>query len=123
MNMRKSLYEIAGEMKSIKEKDKNFFIKDFFLSTDFLAFQGHFPKQAVLPAIVQVLMAQITIEEACKKKCQIEEIIQGKFTSPVIPNQNVRVKVYCLRDTIWQCEILTDSLVGSMRLKMALENA
>lgn len=60
------------------------------LRADFVAFQGHFPGQPILPALAQVLLARDSAEQLTGPAA-IAAIIQAKFLSRVEPDASVTV--------------------------------
>jgi len=117
MSMRQELNAISQEVKEVQaENGAEFFSKIFVIPADFLAFQGHFPNYPILPGIVQIMMAEITISEIKQTECIIKEVQRGKFTKPIDPNSTVLVKVFAVKENIWDCEIHTDVLSGHFRL-------
>lgn len=61
----------------------------FLLPADFPAFDGHFPGQPVLPAIVQVQMAVCVIGKKTGKDVKLKEIKKAKFANPAAPGDNI----------------------------------
>ena len=57
----------------------------FCLDEKFIAFQGHFLGNPVLPALAQVMVARETASAVSAKKMHIESIRQAKFLSLVKP--------------------------------------
>ncbi len=82
--------------------------KTFRLDASFIAFSGHFPEHPVLPAIVQILMAQVTAEEAIGEANIMKELIQAKFTMPIVPNMEVYCTVNVIEPKKWQANITAD---------------
>ncbi len=108
-NIKAELKEIGSALAVIMENDKEFATKDFEFLPQFLGFQGHFPNKAVLPAIVQIMMAQLTIEEKLGSEVKTSQVMQAKFTMPVEPNQKTRVKVAEIKENLWQCSIFVQA--------------
>lgn len=108
--MRQALKD-CSEATSIHESDDNTqdsWHKTFHLEASFIAFLGHFPDHPVLPAIVQILMAQITVEEATGEANVMQELIQAKFIMPIIPNMEVKCIVTPIGPKKWQAIINAD---------------
>lgn len=59
---------------------------------DFLGFQGHFPSQAVLPAVVQVLAAVTVAEALVGGPAPLETVEHAKFRLLVEPGEEVTVR-------------------------------
>lgn len=66
--------------------------KDYRLPRDFLGFTGHFPGNPVLPALLQLLMVRLLMEEALGAPCSLE-IRNAKFTVPIRPDTGITVRV------------------------------
>ncbi len=105
ITMREALEKVASPLEIVQEETKKIYIKNFDLFTDFIAFQGHFPAQAVLPAIVQIMMAQNILAEIVQKDVCIQEVINAKFSSPIEPNQRVQAHISQVKEKMWQCQI------------------
>lgn len=117
LSMRQELNAISQKVeKSQADNGVEIFSKCFTMQSDFLAFQGHFPDYPILPGIVQIMMAEMTISESMQTEYTIQEVKQGKFVKPIEPNCDVYVKVFLVKENIWDCEIHTDSLAGRFRL-------
>jgi len=64
----------------------------FRFSEAFLGFEGHFPGRPVLPAIVQLLIAQCVAEAVEKKSMQLLAVPKAKFLSVLGPDQEIVVR-------------------------------
>jgi predicted hotdog family 3-hydroxylacyl-ACP dehydratase len=65
--------------------------QSFCFPPEFIAFRGHFPGNPLLPAFVQIRMAQVMLESAAQAPLQLERIDNAKFREPLPPGQSVRV--------------------------------
>ncbi len=104
MNSLRNALELCA--KPVIQLDKAKFSKDFFLPASFIGFEGHFPIKPVLPAIMQILMAQMTASEATGKNVGLQEMTQAKFTSPIDPDNTITCIVTQKQDSLWDCQIL-----------------
>jgi 3-hydroxyacyl-[acyl-carrier-protein] dehydratase len=69
-------------------------------------FDGHFPEHPVLPAVVQVLMAQMTLEEELGGPISLCAIVQAKFTAPLGPDAVIELRVQQGRHAgLWDCAL------------------
>ena len=69
-------------------------------------FDGHFPEHPVLPAMVQILMAQMTLEEALGGPLNLCAIVQAKFTAPLGPDAVIELRVQQgPRAGLWDCAL------------------
>lgn len=117
-SMRETLRAISEKVQKIQtENSREAYSKLFDIHSDFIGFKGHFPTYPILPGIVQVMMAEITISEALQRECTILEIKKGKFVKPIEPEHTVCAKVYHIKDNIWDCELYTTELAGHFRLE------
>ncbi len=66
--------------------------KEYRLPLECTAFQGHFPDYPVLPAIVQIAMVRLLIEEATGNSCTLD-IQNAKFSKTILPDSVVNVVV------------------------------
>lgn len=71
--------------------------REFSLPKGFVGFAGHFPGYPILPAVGQLLLAQLVAEEALGRPLCLREVDHAKFTRPIRPVEAVRVDVR-LRD-------------------------
>ncbi len=74
----------------IKETDRGF-EKDFLIPDTFDGFDGHFPGNPIMPAMAQLMLAQVAIEEKNSKPITILNITRAKFIEIVKPNSLVTV--------------------------------
>lgn len=68
----------------------------FCFAADFSGFAGHFPGYPILPAILQVLLAQMVAEELTGKPLQLAALERAKFTRQIRPDETVTVRVNCM---------------------------
>ena len=90
MSLRQDLAQIIQT--SSQANDTSYHL-DFVLRPDFPIFAGHFPDHPVLPAMVQMIMAEMTLEAWQKKSLQTTAVRQGKFLRPIVPPATVRCTV------------------------------
>ena len=60
---------------------------------DFPAFEGHFPDQPVLPAVIQMAVVRTLAAEAINRPLYIEKAERVKFKNMVRPDETVFVEV------------------------------
>lgn len=65
--------------------------QSFRFAADFPGFTGHFPGYPVLPAMIQVLVAQVVVEGARGKPLAMERLERAKFLRPVLPGETLEV--------------------------------
>lgn len=92
----------------------------YMLPATSLAFAGHFPERPVLPAVVQVLMAQMTVEEVVGKPLRLLNIAQAKFSAVLGPDMEIRVQVAQARKSgYWACSLHRgEILAASLQLQL-----
>ncbi|MCR5258325.1 MAG: hypothetical protein K6E40_09230 [Desulfovibrio sp.] len=89
---------------------------DFDIGADLEIFQGHFPGHPVLPAVVQILMAEVVLERGQGRRIRLGELAKGKFTTPVIPPCRVRCTVTQAESGRWNAMLEADGKpVASMQ--------
>jgi 3-hydroxyacyl-[acyl-carrier-protein] dehydratase len=64
---------------------------DFCFSPDYAGFQGHFPGQPLLPAIVQLAMVRYLAEHAVGTRLTPSGYRKVKFTGKILPGDRVMV--------------------------------
>lgn len=97
------------------------------LPPDFAVFEGHFPGFPILPAFVQVQMAQHLLERALDRPLFLSGLDAAKFTAKAGPGD--RLAISCREGNIpgvWLCRIAAASRDGEVeisrfRLKFADE--
>lgn len=81
----------------------------FALEEDFIAFWGHFPEYPLVPAFVQIWMAQYVLESALKRQLHPSTIGTAKFMGQIKPGG--LLSVHCLPGkttsigSAWDCKI------------------
>jgi 3-hydroxyacyl-[acyl-carrier-protein] dehydratase len=63
----------------------------YALREDFAAFRGHFPDYPILPAFVQICMAQHILFLALKRELALTRVSVAKFTGRAGPGVNLQV--------------------------------
>jgi predicted hotdog family 3-hydroxylacyl-ACP dehydratase len=81
----------AASDQPLKREGDHGLVQSFCFPPAFIAFQGHFPGNPLLPAFIQIRMAQIVLESAAQTPLQLERIDNAKFREPLPPGQSVRV--------------------------------
>jgi 3-hydroxyacyl-[acyl-carrier-protein] dehydratase len=64
-------------------------MQDLRLPPDFIGFAGHFPDNPLLPAFVQIRIAQTLIETALSRPLRAAAVSQSKFLRPIRPNETM----------------------------------
>lgn len=58
----------------------------YFVGADFPAFEGHFPSQPILPAVVQIQFALDALNRLYQTGFVLKTVSKAKFSRPVPPN-------------------------------------
>ena len=117
LSMRQELKSVSEKVTKVQaDNGTEMFSKCFAVRSDFLAFKGHFPDYPILPGIVQIMMAEITISEVMGAEYTVQEVKQGKFLKPIEPDHDIYAKIALVKDNVWDCEIYTDILAARFRL-------
>ena len=66
---------------------------DLCCPSGFPAFEGHFPGQPVLPAVIQLTVVRLLSSEILNRHLLLEKIKKVKFKQMVRPHQTVHVEV------------------------------
>lgn len=82
---------------------------------DFIGFRGHFPGHPVLPAFVQLLMAECAVRLHSGAPLSLRRVERGKFLRPIGPNEPVTV--------CWQEQPRDEGLRCSFTLRVGTEKA
>lgn len=65
--------------------------QEFVFADDFLGFAGHFPGFPVLPAVVQVLVAQMVVEATAGQSLRLTALDNAKFLIQLHPQEVISV--------------------------------
>ena len=77
---------------SAKQRGPSEIVGEFCFVRDFIGFSGHFPGYPLLPAVIQLLIAQLLIEKQKKCKIKVTLIEKAKFLSEIKPDDQITVK-------------------------------
>ena len=87
----------------------------FRLGDDFIGFRGHFPGHPILPAFVQLMMAECAVRRHSGAPLSLRRVERGKFLKPIGPNESVTV--------CWQEQPWDKGLRCSFTLRVGTETA
>lgn len=79
----------------------------FCLPAEFPGFAGHFPGYPVLPAVLQVLAAQVLVEELRGRPLRLTKLERAKFLRPVRPGESLQVDCR-LRKGNWEARLAVE---------------
>lgn len=82
----------------------------FCFDRHFIGFSGHFPGYPIIPAVIQLLMAQLLIEKQRGCKIKIKKLEKAKFLSEIRPDDQITVK--CVVDAAninQKCKVMITS--------------
>ena len=102
--LREALLAAASPIKTLPEADG--WQRQYLFGAGSAVFAGHFPDYPVLPGVVQMLMAQMTLEEALGRPISLAAIAQAKFTALLEPGSVIELQVKRgRRDEQWDCSL------------------
>ena len=91
--MKKLIDAIIKSSTGPARKDNPSEIRNTYLfDDDFMGFSGHFPGYPILPAVLQLLVARLLIEEQKGHEIRMSSIGKAKFMSEIRPNDPVTVQ-------------------------------
>ena len=98
--------------------------RQYVFDADSAVFAGHFPEYPVLPGVVQILMAQMTLEEALGEPLSLAAIPRARFTAPLEPGAVVELEVrQGRRPGLWECSLhCAGRLASSFTIATSPEN-
>lgn len=67
--------------------------RSFQFNGDFIGFAGHFPDYPILPAVLQVLLAQMVAEQLVGKPMKFSSLTRAKFSEQLRPDMPIDVRV------------------------------
>ncbi len=82
---------------------------------DFVGFQGHFPGYPVLPAFIQILAAQVAVEDHTGSPLVLRQVKRAKFMKTIRPGDDVRI--------VWSEEEKDGSLISRVTITVSGEKA
>jgi len=85
------LYEAIRAAGSPISTDEKAFTKQFSFSEAFIGFDGHFPGNPILPAMVQLMLGEIVAAEAAGKSFVTSDAARAKFVRQVVPGELITV--------------------------------
>lgn len=65
--------------------------KTFVFPLDFEGFQGHFPNNPILPAVIQVMVVREAIAEHLGHEINVTRVLNAKFLQIIHPNIPITV--------------------------------
>ena len=65
--------------------------QSFCFDQNFIGFGGHFPEYPILPAVLQVLLAQMLAEEVIGSPLSVCSLIRAKFVQQLRPGDQIDV--------------------------------
>ena len=89
--------------------------RTFTFGESFVGFQGHFPGRPILPAVVQLLAAQIAVESRVGKKLVLRRTKRAKFLRTIGPGDLVVMR--------WSEETRDGEIVCKAQLSVEGEKA
>jgi 3-hydroxyacyl-[acyl-carrier-protein] dehydratase len=69
--------------------------QSFCFASDFIGFSGHFPDYPILPAVLQVLLAQLIAEGVMERPLRVVALLRAKFIRQLRPEEKIDVCVDC----------------------------
>ncbi|MDR2695347.1 MAG: hypothetical protein LBC79_03085 [Deltaproteobacteria bacterium] len=121
--LRQALRAAASSLEALPESSG--WQRRYVFDAGSAVFAGHFPEHPVLPGVVQVLMAQMTLEDALGGPLSLSAIVQAKFTAPVEPGAVIELRVQQGRSAgLWECALhCAGRLASRFLIETGPENA
>ncbi len=80
--------------------------QSFRFAPDFLGFSGHFPGYPILPAVLQVLLAQMVAEALFAQPLRVISLTRAKFVRQLRPAEKIDVRLDCRKhDDTLRCAV------------------
>lgn len=88
----------------------------YVFGNDFAGFSGHFPGRPILPAVIQIMAANLLVDAATGRRRLPAAIGRAKFVKPIVPG--ALVEITCRRRPglaaeVWEVRIATDGLAAA----------
>jgi 3-hydroxymyristoyl/3-hydroxydecanoyl-(acyl carrier protein) dehydratase len=88
--------------KRIFDRDQGTISAELCCPVDFPAFDGHFPGQPVLPAVMQLVVVRMLVGELLQVPLETVKTGKMKFKGMVVPDEVVQVRVAVEKsDDLW----------------------
>lgn len=71
--------------------DGDSFTKVFVFDANFIGFDGHFPGNPILPAMVQLMLGEVAAVEAAGQRLVCTDAARAKFVRQVVPGETILV--------------------------------
>ena len=85
-------------------------------------FKGHFPQQPIVPGVFALQMIKECLEWSRNKKYRYSELMNCKFSRPIIPNREKDLRIECtLADTLLLKATVQSEDAVYLTLKAAME--
>ncbi|WP_034763926.1 hypothetical protein [Chrysiogenes arsenatis] len=78
---------------SLPEQNEDWITQPYRFPVSFVGFQGHFPDNPVLPAVIQIETLLALAEAWCDTTLQLQKITQAKFSAMITPDTEVQAKI------------------------------
>ena len=116
--MRRAVLHAASQLEHLPEQDA--WQQNFCFAADSAVFAGHFPGHPVLPAVVQVLMAQAALE-AMGQAADLACVPQAKFLAPLGPDVDILLTLSKGRRVgRWECTLHSgEALAARIQVEVA----
>lgn len=116
--MRRAVLQAAGPLEHVP--DQGAWRQSFCFAADSAVFAGHFPGHPVLPAVVQVLILQVVLEEI-GQPAQLACVPQAKFLAPLGPDTPILLTLSKgKRDGRWDCTLHSgETLAARMQVEVS----
>lgn len=69
--------------------------QSFCFDQNFIGFAGHFPEYPILPAVLQVLLAQLLAEQVIGMPLAVISLTRAKFVQQLRPGDQIDVSLSC----------------------------
>jgi 3-hydroxyacyl-[acyl-carrier-protein] dehydratase len=108
--MNKIVEEIHRSGPEPAQQTERGWMRTFIFGPSFLGFQGHFPGQPVLPAVVQIMILRESIIQQLQRELDIAQIARAKFLKVILPNTTL-VANWTIKelDGKYHCECFLDA--------------
>ena len=116
--MRRAVLQAASQLEYLPEQGA--WRQIFCFAADSVVFAGHFPGHPVLPAVVQVLMAQVALE-AMGQSADLACVPQAKFLAPLGPDVDILLTLSKgRREGRWECTLHSgETLAARIQVEVA----
>lgn len=105
--------ELASNIVAPAVKHVDGWHQSYMLPVSFAGFEGHFPDNPVVPAVVQLLMGALVAEAVAGRTLTVVQVAKAKFLHPLRPLEDINLRCVPDPDDALRCQIQLTGAAGT----------